>query len=396
VFENTDRTLQSAVGNYHRAKKWRIAIGIVIWVLASLVVLPFLLVRCGLGIIVAIVVVPLAAIAHFGALWTISAAFRHRYDNQDVPSKATMPKAAERLESFCDEVVHHFFARNGMIEGSSVHDLSEEELGLLADLFIRERFGRDEPANWHDFLTACSLRRDYQLFRQRIEYFRDADPVAVYASLMPQVTDGARLPFLREYLAEKGRASDPELVKSLVESHREEFKQRAFSDDLRQRRREEGFSIKIGEVDAMNPFNFEELLGMIYGAEGHQIEVTKKSGDQGADVIIERAGERCVVQAKLYSQPVGNHAVQEAVAAIRHYRCQRAIVVTNNYFTRSAVELAHSNNVSLVDRQKLTAMLDEFNKRPKDYNRLASLMVVTVRPNEKVLDALPVAESVES
>src|SRR5262249_29714334 len=129
--------------------------------------------------------------------------------------------------------------------------------------------------------------------------------------------------------------------------------------------------------DCMNPFSFEELLGMIYQAQGYRIEVTKKSGDQGADVIIEKTGERTVVQATLYGHPVGNGAVQEVLAAKTFYKCHRAIVGTNKANTRSAVELAASGNVELVDREKLVFMLNEFNKCAKDYAKLASLMMPT-------------------
>jgi len=101
---------------------------------------------------------------------------------------------------------------------------------------------------------------------------------------------------------------------------------------------------------------------------------TPKSGDQGADVLIEKAGERTVIQAKLYSDSVGNKAVQEAIAARSHFRCHAAKVVTNSYFTPSAQQLAESSDVQLIGREELSQMIDEFNRNAKDYSRLATLI----------------------
>jgi HJR/Mrr/RecB family endonuclease len=126
---------------------------------------------------------------------------------------------------------------------------------------------------------------------------------------------------------------------------------------------------------------------MIYQSQGYIVKETPKTGDQGADVFIEKAGERSVVQAKLYGHPVGNKAVQEVVAARIYYGCQYAIVVSNNFFTPSAKELARSSNVKLVDQTEFLSMLAAFNKSPKDYARLAILMKPAQVP--LVLEVLP-------
>lgn len=54
---------------------------------------------------------------------------------------------------------------------------------------------------------------------------------------------------------------------------------------------------------------------------------------------------------------VGIKAVQEIVSAKNFYNAHRCMVITNNYFTDSAINLAKSNNVKLIDRDKLVAML---------------------------------------
>ena len=60
-----------------------------------------------------------------------------------------------------------------------------------------------------------------------------------------------------------------------------------------------------------------------------------------------------VIQAKFYSYPVGNKAVQEVVASIGMYKADKGIVITNNTFTPAAMELAKANNIELVDGEKI-------------------------------------------
>lgn len=80
------------------------------------------------------------------------------------------------------------------------------------------------------------------------------------------------------------------------------------------------------------------------------MERTPYVGDYGADLILTRGNERLLVQAKRWSKPVGIKAVQEAAAARAHYRCDRALVVSNQEFTKSAQELTRSNQVELWGR----------------------------------------------
>lgn len=81
-----------------------------------------------------------------------------------------------------------------------------------------------------------------------------------------------------------------------------------------------------------------------------KVRVTKASNDYGVDVIAYKRRQKYAVQCKFYSKPVGVHAVQQVVGGMRYYDCDRAIVVTNNTFTRQAVELAQKNEVILIDR----------------------------------------------
>lgn len=115
----------------------------------------------------------------------------------------------------------------------------------------------------------------------------------------------------------------------------------------------------INDVDLMNGDEFENFIGELFSKLGYNTNITKHSGDQGIDVIAENNNVRIGIQAKCYSGTVGNSAVQEAVAGKKFYKLDKVIVVTNSFFTSSAIELASANNVILWDRNILKEKLLE-------------------------------------
>ncbi len=112
-------------------------------------------------------------------------------------------------------------------------------------------------------------------------------------------------------------------------------------------------------TDTMTPEEYESYCATILDENGWEASVTKTTGDQGADVIGRKNGISIIIQCKLYSSPVGNKAVQEVHAALSHYSGTYGIVVTNNTFTQSAIELANSTNTILVHHDELAEILNK-------------------------------------
>jgi restriction system protein len=106
---------------------------------------------------------------------------------------------------------------------------------------------------------------------------------------------------------------------------------------------------------------FEHFVSDRLEDSGWMVRHTGKSGDQGADLVAEKAGVSVAVQCKMYAQPVGNKAVQEALAAQRYYATDHAAVISNAAFTRSAIQLARSADVLLIhtsDVDRLDDLVD--------------------------------------
>ena len=111
-------------------------------------------------------------------------------------------------------------------------------------------------------------------------------------------------------------------------------------------------------IDEMKGQEFERFCANLLIAYGFtNIEVTKGSGDQGVDIIGNYGGYKYAIQCKRYSHKLGNSPIQEVVAGKNYYRCQGALVITNNYFTDGAIELAKANNVELWNRNNLLQLI---------------------------------------
>ena len=102
-----------------------------------------------------------------------------------------------------------------------------------------------------------------------------------------------------------------------------------------------------------NPIEYENFIAEKFRDLSWEVNTTKVTGDQGADLICQKDGWWLVVQCKLYSQPVGNKAVQEIYAAKEHYSANFAAVVTNTTYTESAKELSQSVGVFLLNERDI-------------------------------------------
>ena len=112
--------------------------------------------------------------------------------------------------------------------------------------------------------------------------------------------------------------------------------------------------------DSMEGHEFEFFCASLLRKNGYeQINVTRGSGDQGIDIICYRDGIKYGIQCKCYSADIGNKAVQEVFAGKAFYECHIGIVLTNQYFTKSAIELAKKNGIILWDRKKLMELIEK-------------------------------------
>lgn len=109
----------------------------------------------------------------------------------------------------------------------------------------------------------------------------------------------------------------------------------------------------LSKIDKMSGEEFELYLKHRFRKLGYKVEITRATGDYGADLFCFNKKETIVVQAKRYDANVGTKAVQEIVGAREYYEADLCVVVTNSYFTVNALNLAEANGVVLIDRDDL-------------------------------------------
>ena len=165
----------------------------------------------------------------------------------------------------------------------------------------------------------------------------------------------SHLSLLVDILDEFNLLKEVIFIKPLIEEVKKEIEMKTFEDKLKN----PATKRQMADFSSMSGHQFEYFLGDLFKKLGYKVINTKLSGDQGADIIIEKFKEKTAVQAKNYTHPVSNSAIQEVVAAKKHYDCQKAMVVTTSSYTKSAISLAKSNNVELWDKKRLLKEIEK-------------------------------------
>jgi restriction system protein len=119
----------------------------------------------------------------------------------------------------------------------------------------------------------------------------------------------------------------------------------------------------LEKVKQMDPFHFEQLvidllLAMGYGDREEAAQVTKASGDEGIDGVIneDRLGLDVIyLQAKRGQQTVGRREIQSFVGALAGQQANKGVFITTSDFADTAMAYAKkvSQKVILIDGDAL-------------------------------------------
>ena len=112
--------------------------------------------------------------------------------------------------------------------------------------------------------------------------------------------------------------------------------------------------------DDMEGAEFENYCAELLEAKGFEnVEITPGSHDYGIDIVADREGISYAIQCKCYSDNIGIRAVQEAYAGRDYYKSMVGVVMTNQYFTKSAREFAEKLNILLWDGDYIMNLIHE-------------------------------------
>jgi restriction system protein len=126
------------------------------------------------------------------------------------------------------------------------------------------------------------------------------------------------------------------------------------------------------QMATMDPFRFEQLVvdllfAMGYGGSREEAaKVTKKSGDEGIDGVIneDRLGLDVIyIQAKRWKHGVGRKEIQSFVGALAGQQANKGVFITTSDFAQTATDYARglSQKVILIDGTRLAELMIEHN-----------------------------------
>lgn len=111
------------------------------------------------------------------------------------------------------------------------------------------------------------------------------------------------------------------------------------------------------EMDIMTGLEFEHYVAGLLKQNGfRKVKLTEKY-DFGVDIVAEKDSVRWGIQVKRHSGLVKASAVRQVMTALKIYRCDRAMVITNSNFSKVSQRLAQANNCILVDRKGLQKLI---------------------------------------
>jgi HJR/Mrr/RecB family endonuclease len=124
-------------------------------------------------------------------------------------------------------------------------------------------------------------------------------------------------------------------------------------------------ALKLADVDNMGGVAFEKYVRKLLEHQGFSARVTPSTNDKGVDIVATKGDLKYAIQVKRYRSAISRRAVSDAVAGKNYYNCNASMVITNNYFTKGAIELSEAAECRLVDRDELTKWIIDFQSSEK-------------------------------
>lgn len=105
---------------------------------------------------------------------------------------------------------------------------------------------------------------------------------------------------------------------------------------------------------------FEEYIADLLEGLGYQrVNIRGGSGDQGVDILAEKAGERVAIQCKRYKGMVGPHEVRDLMGAMGSADAQRGLLITTGVFSIQAERMLGEAQIEMIDGNKLIEVIAE-------------------------------------
>ncbi|MCM1043711.1 MAG: restriction endonuclease [Corallococcus sp.] len=114
---------------------------------------------------------------------------------------------------------------------------------------------------------------------------------------------------------------------------------------------------KFEQIGKMERTQFVIYIAKLFSHKGYEIKFTPVVDNHGVDMIAEKNGTSYALYC-LHSQKISSaEDISPVVGGKKFYNTSNAMVITNMFFDKTAVEYARSEKVSLIDR---AILIDDF------------------------------------
>jgi Restriction endonuclease/Topoisomerase DNA binding C4 zinc finger len=113
------------------------------------------------------------------------------------------------------------------------------------------------------------------------------------------------------------------------------------------------------KLRAIDWFQFEKMVSAIYEVRGCKVQrLGGAKPDGGIDLIVEKDGERLVVQCKHWRKwTVGIRHIRELLGTLKDANIEKGVLVTLRGCTAEAMELANKHDIHIVDEAELVGLM---------------------------------------
>ena len=102
----------------------------------------------------------------------------------------------------------------------------------------------------------------------------------------------------------------------------------------------------LGYWGNLDGIEFENRIGQLFEDLGHNVEYTSSTGDQGADLFIDKD---TVVQCKAHEAQISPAVIRDMYGTMMHFKKKKAIVISTGGFTKGCYQFAKDKPIELWD-----------------------------------------------
>lgn len=130
-----------------------------------------------------------------------------------------------------------------------------------------------------------------------------------------------------------------------------------------QKERERGLrALEILNIDSISRTEFENFVIRLLTHRGFKVETTDATLDLGINMIAKKNDHKYAVQINRQTDSVSRLLVSDIDREKHRYSCDKAMLISNSYFSQDAIDLASSKECELVHRDILAVWILDFQR----------------------------------